>query len=55
LAGLTELKELNLVGNKISDLSPLEGLTKLRKLHLDGGIDLSPLNGLQELEIAKNL
>ena len=51
LAGLTNLRTLNLLGNGISDLSPLARFTNLRTLNLLGnGIsDLSPLAGLVQL------
>jgi len=53
LAGLTNLKELNLWANKISDLTPLAGFTNLRNLELvDNKIsDLTPLVGLTNLKI----
>jgi hypothetical protein len=56
LAGLTELEELDLRmtfgPGKISNLTPLAGLGKLRWLALVGHsiVDVSPLNGLTQLE-----
>ena len=52
LAELTNLKELNLRDNQISDLRPLSELTNLRRLFLCGNQirDLSPLSGLTYLE-----
>jgi Leucine-rich repeat (LRR) protein len=48
---LTSLKDLNLSGNKIADLSPLKGLTALQSLTLDDNqiSDLTPLAGLTAL------
>ena len=51
LAGLAELRYLELSKTSVSDLGPLAGLTELRILLLDGTSvsDLSPLAGLAEL------
>ena len=51
LAELTNLRELGLYENEISDLSPLAGLTKLEGLGLNVNrvSDLSPLVGLINL------
>ena len=51
MAGLTNLKDLNLYNNSISDLSPLAGLTHLTYLTLvrNSVSDLSPLAGLTHL------
>ncbi len=59
LAGLTNLKELDLGGNKISDISPLARLTNLQELDLDKNSisDISPLAGLtnlKELDLFEN-
>jgi len=52
LAGLVNLKKLNLEKNQISDLSPLAGLTQLVNLQLRYNQigDLTPLAGLTNLE-----
>ena len=54
LAGLqfaSNLSELHLEDNKISDLSPIAGLIELNRLDLNGNSisDLSPLKGLKNL------
>ena len=59
LSGLehaTQLTTLNLRGHSVTDLTPLEKLTKLTSLHLwrlglrgTGIVDISPLAGLKEL------
>ena len=59
LAELTNLKELNLQRNKITDLSPLVGLKNLQELNLSDNLftDLSPLRGLtnlKELDLSRN-
>ena len=59
LAGLINLKELNLYDNKISDLASLAELTNLEGLGLDINrvLDLSPLVGLtnlKELDVRSN-
>ena len=48
----TNLEELRLRGNPLSDLSPLSGLTTLKEVELSGESlsDLSPLAGLINLE-----
>ena len=45
LVKLVALKDLNLAGNKIADLSPLAGITALKSLVLDDNqvTDLAPL------------
>ena len=52
MAGLTGLKELYLVSNKISDVSPLARLTRLNRLGLENNdiSDISPLAGLTNLK-----
>ena len=52
LAGLTELKSLDLRSTKISDLGPLAGLTALQFLDLAGAqvLHLNPLAGLTALK-----
>ena len=52
LAGLTELRVLNLGDNAIADLAPLSGLTGLRVLDLSSNTvaDVGPLAGLTGLE-----
>ena len=52
----TYLRNLNLEGNNISDLSPLRrrGLTYLRNLNL-GGNNISDVSPLRELTVLKNL
>ena len=52
LAGLTELKYLDLSGNSISDVSPIEVLPKLEMLDLSGNniSDISILSGLTGLK-----
>ena len=57
LAEMTNLKELQLDGNQITDLTPLAGLIQLEILHLGGDErgneslqDLSPLSGLNNLK-----
>ena len=52
MAGLTGLKELYLVSEEISDISPLAGLTGLTRLSLEHNeiSDVSPLTGLTNLE-----
>ena len=54
---MSNLKELQLDGNQITDLTPLAGLTGLETLHLGGSEggneslqDLSPLSGLTNLK-----
>ena len=53
LAGLTQLKELNLMGTGAVDLSPLAGLANLEDLKLANPeiSDLSPLAGLTNMKI----
>ena len=58
LAEMTNLEELDLRGNEISNLSPLSGLTNLRELRLSGDIsgnediqDLTPLKNLVHLKV----
>ncbi len=60
----TNLEELDLYGNRVSDISPLSGLALLKKLNLgknynvitsqgntgNGGLDLSPLKSMSMLE-----
>lgn len=52
LKWLIKLQTLYLNGTKVTDLSPLMGLTNLKNLHLDGTqvTNLSPLKGLTNLE-----
>ena len=52
LKELTQLTNLDLSGNQISDVSPLAGLTKLTKLNLSNNniTDLTPLAELKKLE-----
>ena len=52
LAGLTDLRTLNLGQGDMSDLSPLSGLSKLRSLSLSSSTirDLTPLGNLPELQ-----
>ena len=52
MAGLTGLKELYLVSEEISDISPLAGLTGLTRLSLEHNEipDVSPLAGLTNLK-----
>ena len=52
LSGLTQLKELNLMGTSAVDLSPLAGLTNLEDLKLANPeiSDLSPLAGLTTMK-----
>ena len=52
IAGLVNLKVLDLFGNNVSDLSPLAGLINLEWLTLERNnvSDLSPLAGLINLE-----
>ena len=53
MAGLTELEELHLHHNSISDISPIAGLTNLKRLDLsriDILSDISPLATLSNLE-----
>ena len=52
IAGLHELRVLDITANSISDLSPLAGLKNLESINVTGnGIsDLSPLEGLESLE-----
>ena len=58
LSVLTNLTHLSLDGNKITDISPLSGMTKLRKLYLRGANfgergnyieDISALSGMTKL------
>ena len=53
LAHCVNLKELDLSGNKIADLSPLAGLTHLEWLNLSSNriSDLKPLAGLVNLQV----
>lgn len=53
LARCINLTQLDLSGNRVSDISPLAGLTHLKVLHLLGNkiIDLRPLAGLVNLQI----
>jgi len=59
LSGLeyaTNLEELNVWGNRVSDISPLAGLTKLKKLDLGSNVyvsDISALASLTDLEDLK--
>jgi Leucine-rich repeat (LRR) protein len=48
----TSLKELNIFGNKVYDLSPLAELTKLEMLNLYNNevVDLLPIENLTDLE-----
>ena len=52
LEKMTNLTELDLRGNEMTDLSPLMGLSHLKVLHLPAANieDLSPLSGLTQLE-----
>jgi internalin A len=52
LAGLTNLKTLQLIYNQIADVTPLAGLTNLNGLHLSGNQikDVTPLAGLTNLK-----
>lgn len=52
LSGLTELKQLYLSSNRVSDISALGGMTKLEKLMLGSNriSDVSALAGLANLE-----
>ena len=52
LAGLSELRRLDLGENQVSDASPLAELTELRHLSLWGNqvVDLRPLSSLTKLE-----
>jgi len=52
LSYMTNLRELNLSGNAITDISPLAELTNLRVLNLNGNLlnDITPLAGLTNLE-----
>ena len=52
MAGLTELEELHLHRNSISDISPIAGLTGLTRLNLEHNniSDVSPLAGLTNLK-----
>ena len=52
MAGLTELEELHLHRNSISDISPIAGLTGLNRLDLGFNAisDVSPLAGLTNLK-----
>jgi len=49
---LTNLKNLRLSNNEITDLTPLTGLTKLESLNLNSNkiTDISPLKGLTDLK-----
>ena len=49
------MERLEIQGNQISDLSPINGLTKLQHLDISGNeiSDLSPLAGLKNLEHVK--
>jgi Leucine-rich repeat (LRR) protein len=53
LAGLTDVRALNLEGTRTSNLAPLARLTKLQVLDLNrtSVIDLAPLAGLAELQM----
>ena len=58
LAKMTDLVELDLRGNEMTDLSPLSGMANLKELRLSGDIggndgisDLSPLSGLSRLKV----
>lgn len=53
IAGVTALKQLNLNGTQVSDLSPLADLTALKRLSLRESqvADLSPLIGLATLNL----
>ena len=52
LAGLTNLRSLDLNGNRIECIAPLAGLTNLVNLSIGGNLftDLAPLAGLTNLE-----
>ena len=52
LDAATNLEDLRVDGNQISNLSPLAGLIKLRRIHVEENVisDLSPLAGLISLE-----
>ena len=59
LAGLTELRVLNLAGTGIADLTPLSGLTGLEVLDLSSNAitdvgPLSRLTGLERLDLSGN-
>ena len=59
LAGLTELRVLNLAGTGIADLAPLSGLTGLEVLDLSSNAitdvgPLSRLTGLERLDLSSN-
>ena len=59
LAGLAELRELNLAANAVADLAPLSGLTGLRVLDLSSNAvaDVGPLaalTGLERLDLSGN-
>ena len=51
LAGLTNLKELNLLDNGLSDITPLQNLTKLEQLNLVKNhiTDITPLHNMTNL------
>ena len=51
IQNLTSLQVLRLIGNSITDISPLSGLTSLTRLELvsDQITDISPLSGLTSL------
>ena len=52
LAGCIHLTELNLSGNRISDIGPLAELRNLKALYLSYNriVDITPLKGLTQLE-----
>ena len=52
LAGLTQLRSVEMTGNRISDLRPLAKLTQLRNLQIGGNqiVSVAPLRNLIDLE-----
>ena len=52
LAGLTQLRSVEMTGNRISDLRPLAKLTQLRNLQIGGNqiVSVAPLRNLVNLE-----
>jgi internalin A len=53
LAKLTNLEILLIKNTRVSDISPLKGLHKLKHLYIEGSLvrDISPLSGLTTLKI----
>ncbi|NET59205.1 MAG: leucine-rich repeat domain-containing protein [Symploca sp. SIO2E6] len=53
LSGLTQLQQLDLSRNQVTDISPLSGLTQLQQLDLSRTqvTDVFPLSGLTQLKV----